>query len=92
MAVNASNIGSNIQSKLPQQAEGTTLTNILNNTYIIAGIICVIILVAAGIYYALSAGRSEHLTQAKRAIQYAIIGLVVVASAFAITNFIFGNL
>ncbi|MDR1032533.1 MAG: pilin [Candidatus Nomurabacteria bacterium] len=73
-------------------AETDILGGILTNVYIIAGVICVIVIITAGIYYAMSAGRSEHLTQAKRAIQYAVIGLVVVTSAFAITAFITGRL
>jgi hypothetical protein len=66
------------------------LQNILNTAYFIMGIIAVIVIIIAGITYATSAGDSAKVTKAKNQILYAVIGIVVILSAFAITNFIIG--
>lgn len=63
----------------------------LTLVYYIAGIICIISIVAAGILYALSNGEAEKIKAAKNTILYAVIGLVVVMMAFVITGFIVGR-
>ena len=68
-----------------------TLTDMLNLTYFIAGAIGVIVIVVAGFYYTLSGGDAAKIKKAKDAILGAAIGLIVVMSAFVITNFIIGR-
>lgn len=71
----------------------TTLSNssigsIMNTVYLIAGMIAVLIIVVAGFFYITSNGDSNQLAKAKNTILYAVIGLVVVMFAFAITQFV----
>ena len=68
------------------------VASILNLVYAIAGIVAVIVIIIAGIQYSLSTGNSQKVSKAKDAIIYSMVGLVVVASAFAITNFILGRI
>lgn len=80
------------QVNLPQvSAEGAVQT-ILNTVYTWAGIICVIIIIVAGFLYVTSAGNAATVKKAKDALFGAVIGLVVVALAFAITTFVIGRL
>lgn len=67
------------------------LQNGLNLAYFIAGIIAVIVIIVAGIMYATSGGDSAAVTKAKNLILYSIVGLVVIFSAFIITNFVIGR-
>lgn len=68
------------------KADAVSLSNILNIVYQIAAIIAVIVIVVAGIRYSVSSGDAKSVAESKNAIIYALIGLVVVAAAFAITN------
>jgi len=63
---------------------------LLNGAYFWAGVVAVIIILAAGIFYITSQGDASKIARAKQAITGAIIGLVVVILAFAITNFVIG--
>jgi len=65
--------------------------NILNLAYFLAGLVAVIVIIIAGITYATSGGNAASMTKAKNMILYSVIGLIVVISAFAITNFITGR-
>ena len=71
--------------------EDVLLTNILNFTYFIAGVVAIIVIIVAGIMYTSSSGDSSRVAIAKNALTYAIIGLVVVLSAFVLTNFVIGR-
>lgn len=73
-------------------ASGNTLVqNVLNIAYTWAGIICVIVIIVAGFYYVTSNGNAQTITKAKNAILGAVIGLVIILLAFAITNFVIGR-
>ena len=56
-----------------------------------AGIIAVIVVIIAGINYSLSSGDPAKTASAKNAILYSVIGLVIIASAIAITGYIIGK-
>ena len=64
---------------------------IVNLVLMIAGIVSVITVIVGGILYSFSVGDSAKTAKAKDTIIYAVIGLIIVASAFAITNFIIGK-
>jgi len=64
--------------------------NLLNGAYFWAGVIAVIVIIAAGIFYIISQGDASKIARAKQAIIGAISGLVVIILAFAITNFVIG--
>ena len=67
------------------------LKNALNLTYFLAGAIAVIVIIVAGIFYVTSSGDAGRVAKAKNLLTYAIIGLIIVMSAFAITNFVIGR-
>lgn len=80
----------NGQITIDTTTKNLSLTNILNQVYIWAGIICVIVVVVAGIFYVISAGDSGKVAKAKTALTYALVGLGIIIMAFAITNFMIG--
>lgn len=76
---------------LPNSDGGVTsgnLANVLYWVYAAAGIIAVAVLVYAGIKYLMSQGEPAKVKQASQIIAYAIIGLIVVLLAGAITAFV----
>lgn len=60
----------------------------LNMFSAIVGIIAVVMIIVGGIKYITSGGDSGNITSAKNTIMYAVIGLVVVALAQIIVNFV----
>lgn len=73
--------------------EGTNTVNNavklgLNLFSAIVGIIAVVMIIVGGIKYITSGGDSGNITSAKNTIMYAVIGLVVVALAQIIVNFV----
>lgn len=69
----------------------SAVVNLLNTMYWAAGITAVIIIIIAGLFYVLSGGNEQRTKQAREAIIYAGVGLVVIMMAFAITGFIAGS-
>ena len=69
-------------------AASFNLKNILNAVYFWAGVIAVVIIIIAGFMYVTSMNDSSRITRAKNAILGAVIGLVVILLAFAITNIV----
>lgn len=69
-----------------------TVGNVLNAIYGIIAVIAVVMIVIAGIKYSTSQGDPGKVQSAKGTILYAIIGLAITISAFAITNFILSAL
>ena len=57
-----------------------------------AGVVCVVFIVIGGVGYMTSAGDPSKLQKAKRTIINAVIGLIIVALSFAITNFVITRL
>ncbi len=76
--------------RVPVATGEQVLQNILNTVYFIMGIVAVIVIIIAGFTYVTSSGDSSKLTKAKNQILYAVIGIVIVLSAFAVTNFVIG--
>ena len=68
------------------------IKSILNTVYLWVGIITVIVIIIGGVYYITSQGDPGKVAKAKNVILYAVIGLVVVLLAFAITDFVLGSL
>jgi hypothetical protein len=74
-------------------SQGTTginniITNIVNIFSIIVGIVSVIMIIYGGFRYVTSGGDSGNVTSAKNTIIYAVVGLVVVALAQFIVQFV----
>jgi len=76
---------------IPTLESDQVLANGLDIVYTLAGIAAVIVIIIGGIMYSLSAGDSGRITKAKNMIFYAVVGLVVVLIAFAVTNFVSGR-
>ena len=71
--------------------DNTFLTDVLNTVYFWAAVVAVIVIVIAGYYFATANGSSDQVARAKKMILGAVIGLVVVLSAFVITQFVLGR-
>ncbi len=69
-------------------AAGDIVAIALNMAYFIAGVIAVIVIILSGYTFATAVYDPAKITQAKNAILYASVGLVVVIMAFVITQFI----
>ena len=67
------------------------ITTILNLVIGALGIIAVVIVIIGGVTYMTSSGDAQKVKKAKDTILYGVIGLVVVALAFAIVNFVLVN-
>ncbi len=67
------------------------IKGILNVVYLIATIVAVIVIIIAGITFSTSSGDSGKVSQARNAIIYSAIGLVVVIAAYGITAFVAGS-
>lgn len=65
------------------------VTNIL---LFVIGAVSVLVIIIGGIRYVLSNGDQSAVTGAKNTILYAVIGLVVAILAYAIVEFVAGNL
>ena len=87
LKVDASQIGYN-----PSVLSGDTgLANILDMVYMWAGIVAVLVLIVASFFFVTSRGDASQMKRSKDAIRGAVIGLIVVITAFAITRFIIGG-
>jgi cytochrome bd-type quinol oxidase subunit 2 len=64
------------------------ITDIINIFSIVVGIISVIMIIYGGFRYVTSGGDSGNVSSAKNTIIYAIIGLVIVALAQFIVQFV----
>jgi len=76
---------------IPAISGDQVLHNALNLTYFIAGVIAVIVIILAGLSYVTSGNDPSAVSKAKNTILYAVIGLVVILSAFVITQFVIGR-
>lgn len=61
---------------------------IFNIVFGVMGAVALIVLLLASLKYVISRGDPGEVAKAKNAIIYAVIGLVVVASAFTIVSFV----
>lgn len=64
------------------------IQDVINILLYVAGIAAVIVIVVGGIRYITSDGDANQANQAKKAIIYAIVGLVAAVFSYAIANFI----
>ena len=81
----ASAAGLGLREQQPEEIIG----NLIGTTLSIIGVIFFILMVYAGFKWMTARGNEEGVKEAQKTIIAAIIGLVVVLSAYAITNFVF---
>ncbi len=65
---------------------------VLNIFYTASAITAVIVIVISGYYFVTSGDNQTNITKARFMIQYAAIGLVAIAGAFILTNFVLGRM
>jgi type IV secretory pathway VirB2 component (pilin) len=73
---------------LPHAKNNNFLQLGLNITFSIAGAIAILIIVLAGMRLVFARDNPENISKARNSVIYAIIGLIIVASAAAATNLI----
>ncbi len=69
-----------------------SVTGILNAIIGVLGLVCVVVMIIGGVNYMTSSGDAGKVKKAKDTILYGLIGLVVCVLAFAIVNFVIGNI
>ena len=72
----------------PGNSIDTTISNVVDLISVAVGIAAVIMLIVGGFRYVTSSGNQETVKAAKNTITYALIGLVIVALAQLIVNFV----
>ncbi|MNH40243.1 hypothetical protein D3C73_102060 [compost metagenome] len=74
------------------KVDGTTgISDILGIVYFVAGIVAVIVIIIAGFIYTTSGGDAGAVKKAKNMVLYSVVGIVVIALAFVITQFVAGR-
>ncbi|TAH36616.1 hypothetical protein EYC59_00365 [Candidatus Saccharibacteria bacterium] len=76
-------------SPLPKPAANqAAISTLLQIVFAIAGSIALLIIVIGGLRYILAHGDPSAVSQAKKAILYAVIGLLVCMAAYSIVTFV----
>lgn len=76
---------------IPTMSDEELLRNILNLVYFVAGTVSVVIIIISGLMYTISSGDAGRVTKGKNLLTYSIVGLIIILSAFTITNFVIGR-
>ncbi len=79
---------------LPQatlEGDNSRLPDMLSWTFVVLAGIAVIVIILAGIRYMTSEGEPQKLSQARNAIIYAIVGLVLASVAFSVVSIVSGR-
>lgn len=66
--------------------------SILETVFFWTGIVAVIVIIIGGIFYITSQGEPGKVAKAKTTILYAVIGLIISLSAFAIVHFVLSKM
>ncbi len=74
----------------PSENADEVLTGGLNLAYAVGGVIATVFIVYGGYQYLVSSGDPSKVRKGRQILIYAVIGLVVVLAAAAITNFVIG--
>ncbi len=78
-------------SGAPTSFTGGSMQAILGTIYLAAGMVAVVAIIIGSIRFITAGGDSGQVASAKNVITYAVIGLVVVLAAAAITQFVIEN-
>lgn len=79
-------------SNLSDDSLMETMTTIVNVIVGVVGFVAVVMIVIGGINFTISQGDSGKVSKAQKTILYGVVGLVVALLAFAIVNFVLGNI
>ena len=69
-----------------------TIQNVINALLFVVGSAAVIVIVIAGFRMVTANGDSQAVAKARSSIIYAVVGIVVAVSAYAIVNFVLDQL
>ena len=69
-----------------------SITGVINGVIAVLGLVCVVVMIIGGVNYMTSAGDAGKVKKGKDTILYGLIGLVVCVLAFALVNFVIGNI
>ncbi len=69
-----------------------TIANLINVALGLLGIVCVVIVIAGGVVWMTSGGEEAKTKKAKGLIFAGVIGLAIILSAYAISNFVITSL
>jgi len=64
------------------------IATVINTLLFVIIFVAIIVIIVAAIRMVTSAGKAETVTNAKNSILYAVIGIIVALSAYAITSFV----
>ena len=78
---------------VPSNLNGTDgiVNKIINGVLYVVGVLAVVMVIIGGVQYTTSGGDQAAVTKAKNTILYGIVGLVIAILAFAIVNFVIGQ-
>jgi hypothetical protein len=82
------NTGGCAQTQAGTDSINRFITDIVNVFSVIVGVVAVIMIIVGGFRYITSGGDSNNISSAKNTIIYAIIGLIIVALAQFIVQFV----
>lgn len=78
---------------LPQQAANNdALTNVFNAVLALGGAVAVAYIIYGGIKFSISNGDPAKVKEAREAIIYSVIGLIIVIISFTLINFVIGKI
>lgn len=80
------------QTGLPDTDIRISIANIIRTLLGLLGLIAVILILYAGFTWMTSGGNDEKISQARKTLISAVIGLAIILSAYAITNFVVSSL
>lgn len=75
----------------PTQIGEPQVQAILGTVYVIAGIVAVLAIIIGSIRFMAANGEAAKVSTAKNVISYAVVGLVVILMAAALTNWVIGQ-
>lgn len=79
------------QVNIPTTNSNDLLANSLSAAYMVLGIVAVIVIIVAGFSFVTNGSDPAAVAKARNTILYAVVGLIVITSAFVITQFVTGR-
>lgn len=67
----------------------TIVATLIQSFLVILGLIAIVIIIKAGIQWMLSQGNTDTIDKAKRELQWAAIGLLVILASYSLADYIF---
>jgi len=93
-AVDPLNLGINYAENigLPKQDVRTTIANIIRVAMSLLGIVALVIILVGGFKWMTAGGNEEKVGEAKKVMFAGVIGLAIIFSAYAVSNFVLTQL